>query len=421
MSLLANMMNEYLCIKEINKKNDDHYRFECIGYIDVHAESVLKPLYAIPAGAQVMLNFAQVDRVNSMGLSLLLKCFEALEINGTRVEVYNLNRMIKMLFKITGLGRFLKIDSTNDATASKPATARPRIPQPKLVPCTPAQEQKPRRSNNSTVSIAKPVDPKTIGSFARRADVVRSVSRYGKLNFVASLQTGGQLGGWYMLNTYLQNNLKKAIHFEQCPAGQEITGVTADMLFAKPFEACEMMSKYAFLPVMRPRGDADEIVILTRADENRELGEIPDAKVAVASTSSFVYLLGRLICDENGIDSNRFQYIPSGNEIKALQMLLKRRVDLLFMLQKTYWGLSSFSRNAIRLLDQSETNFAFHLFCVSPKQDTLTKPLGDLLSQMSENTKGQQILKDVRIDGWHRPEDGEIDMLMRLFERYVVA
>ena len=46
-----------------------------------------------------------------MGLSLLLKLFEEWEGKDIKVEVQNPNRMVNMLFKITGLGRFVKGDS----------------------------------------------------------------------------------------------------------------------------------------------------------------------------------------------------------------------------------------------------------------------------------------------------------------------
>lgn len=76
----------------------------------------------------------------------------------------------------------------------------------------------------------------------------------GKLNFVASLQVGAQLSGWYLLNTYLQRRLRQAIHFEQLPAGHDLTDGAVDILFAKPFEACAMIRARRFLPVLRPQG-----------------------------------------------------------------------------------------------------------------------------------------------------------------------
>ncbi len=87
------------------------YHYDIIGSIDASSASVLDPLSNIPAESHVLLDFANVERVNSMGLSLLLKLFEDWERNRIRVEVQHLNRMINMLFKITTNVTFINVDS----------------------------------------------------------------------------------------------------------------------------------------------------------------------------------------------------------------------------------------------------------------------------------------------------------------------
>ena len=169
---------------------DFHYNF--IGSIDANATATLEVLDAVPAQSHVLLDFQQVERVNSMGLSLLLKLFEEWEGKQIKVEVQNLNRMVSMLFKITGLGRFVKNDGSNSANPEPPRHAE----------------------QDAALALLKTV-------------------AHDKLNFVASLQSGQQLTGWYLLNTYLQRRLKKAIHFEQ--VNDTLNGSTIDFLFAKPF------------------------------------------------------------------------------------------------------------------------------------------------------------------------------------------
>lgn len=207
---------------------DNSYCYNFIGSIDAHANPVLESLAAIPSQAHVLLDFSQVERVNSMGLSLLLKLFEEWERKKIRVEVQRLDRMVSMLFKITGLGRFVKSDGNAAAQDSFFATAVP--------------------------------EPRHAEIRQKSADAA-----HDKLNFVASLQSGQQLTGWYLLNTYLQRRMKKAIHFEQ--SMEHPNGDTTDLLFARPFEACAMIKRYGFLPAMRPVAEVDEVVLLTRADD----------------------------------------------------------------------------------------------------------------------------------------------------------
>lgn len=353
------------------------------GSVDAHSGPVLDAISTAPDNSRVSLDFIRVERVNSMGLSLLLKLFENWEKRGIKVEVNNPNRMVGMLFKITGLARFLKTEVSLPSEKAQPAIV-------------------------SAVQAAKPSAeaPPAPGG--------------GKLTFIASLQTGAQLSGWYLLNTYLQRRLQQAIHFEQLPAGHEIAGQTVDFLFAKPFEACAMMENRGFIPLLRPQGEADEVVIVMRADDPRSLQGMENIQAVTASQGSFVYLLGRFLCDENGLDSSRFQHHFAGNEIKAIQMLLKQQADVLFMLKKTYQGLSGLTRSNTRVVDQSDTQFAFHLLCVAPHAQEFAEPLRKVLEAMPGDEQGKGILKDIQIEGWCVPQEGEIAMLKRLFGNYSV-
>ena len=297
-----------------------------------------------------------------------------------------------MLFKITGLGRFL--------------------------PGQVAQAAHIVEANNVAANPAPPLHsdkPKSEGKET-------TYSTNTTLKFVANLQTGQQISGWYLLNTYLQRRLERAIHLEQPQYGQEVTDLSADLFFSKPFEALSMIHNHGFVPLLRPDSEADEVVILARYEDNRNLTDFSNAKVSTASKNSFVYILGRSLCDESGLDSGTFDVVFAGNEIKALQMLVKKQVNLLFMLKKTYEGLSSFARDSTRLIDESKTNFAFHLFCSAPYlTSAIHESLSNTLLEMASDEKGKQVLEDIDISGWRKPDEGELKMLELLFKRYSAA
>jgi hypothetical protein len=292
--------------------------------------------------------------------------------------------MVNMLFKITGLGRFLQ---GNGTTVSGPI-------------------------GRKVINPIRPIHPQHASRNAESSAITG-----GKLNFVASLQSGHQLSGWYLLNTYLQRKMQRAIHFEQL---QDINNEAFHLFFANPFDACAIMKKKGFVPLVRPISAADEVVILARADDSRKLADFKDyeAKIITAGQGSFVYILGRFLCDENGLDSSNFAYEFAGNEIKSLQMLIRKKADIAFLLKKTYEGLSSFSRSNVRLLDESVTDFAFHQFCVAPNLQSKGEELSNILMKMEQDEQGQQILSDIQFDGWCKPEDGEMKMLQMVFDRY---
>lgn len=365
---------------QLISNEDEQYYFDCKGSIDAHATPAFGVFNPVPSGASVILDFNDIERVNSMGLSLLLKLFDEWERGGTRVEVQNLNKMTSMLFKITGLGRFVKGAET---------------------------------ASSGTKSI-EPAAPIHIHKSDDDIPAETAVNK-SKLNFVASLQTGDQLSGWYLLNTYLQRRMQKVIHFEQT---QDVKNQTPDLLFSKPFEACAMMKK-GFIPLMRPIAEADEVAILCRSDDERSLADLGKANVATATETSFVYLLGRFLCDESGVDTSKYNFHFAGNEIKALQMLIRKQVDVLFMQKKSYEGLSSLSRKNVRLLDASETNFTTHIFSVAPYLNGEGEALSEILIEMENDEQGRQILQDLQFEGWCKPEQGELKMLEMVFDRYV--
>ncbi len=377
-------ISEVLTIKPAASQEEGKYIFDCAGSIDAHAEKPLQVLRNLPSGVHVILDFDNIERVNSMGLSLLLKIFEDWEQANTQIEVRNLNRMVSMLFKITGLGRFIQ---GSGASASAPSSRKIIEPTAPLHNSTEAQDS-------------------------------GDVSRDSKLNFIASLQSGHQLSGWYLFNTYLQRKMQRAIHFEQLHDIDK----KADfhLFFAKPFDACAKMKEKGFVPLVRPISDPDEVVILLREDDSRSLLDFKDKKpnVVTADQGSFVYLLGRFLCDESGLDSSGFNFVFSGNEIKSLQMLIRKKADMAFILKKTYQGLSSFSRKNVRLLDESETDFAYHLFCIAPQLKDEADKLTEVLLQMEQDEQGKQILSDIQFDGWCKPEEGELKMLQMVFNRY---
>lgn len=373
-----------LTIQQVqNKDNSIHY--DCIGSIDAHAAPVLEGLNSVPANTSVLLDFSKIERVNSMGLSLLLKLFEEWENNSVDIEIKHLNRMVSMLFKITGLGRFINKGGSDVKTVTEPL-------KPKIAVVTPNTD------NEQVIPV-------------------NSDAEHGKLNFVATLQTGQQLTGWYLMNTYLQRKMQRAIHFEQAYGVD--TNTPKDLVFTNPFEACSMIKSKGYIPVMRPKGEADEVVILVRNGEDIEIDGLKKTKVVTANEQSFVYLLGRFLCDESGADSSTFDFEFAGNEIKALQMLIRKKADMLFMLKKTYEGLSSFAKSNVMALDESATEFAYHLFCVAPYIKDQAGQIGTILTDMQTDEKGQQTLKDIQFDGWCKPEEGELNMLQMVYDKYV--
>jgi anti-anti-sigma factor len=376
------------------------FTYTLSGQIDVSAGSTLDSLGKVPQNAQVILDFANVERVNSMGLAQLMKLLEQWKQAQVNIEVRNLNRMVSMLFKMTGLNRYFVTEQTEASQQVKTANG--------------ATVSTPSSSTGQDMSKLRQV---------HRIRVVKEQheqSASNKLQFSVSLQSNQQLTGWYFFNTLLQRRLEKAISVDIKQPGQVAELHENALVFASPFDACALINEHQFIPIARPMNDTDEVSIITRKkDEGKNMAEFANAAVVTAMQNSFVYLLGRFLCDEYELDSSKLNYSFTGNEIKALQTLLKGQADILFMLKKNYHELSVLSRGDTHLLTESETAMAYHMLLLSPHYETLKSSLTDTLLNLHEDEKGAEVLNDLGLKGWCAPEDDEISMLLMLYNRYV--
>jgi anti-anti-sigma factor len=58
---------------------------------------------AARSGSSIRLDFSRVDRINSMGIALLLKALKELKQAGKAVEIAGANDMIQASFKMMGI------------------------------------------------------------------------------------------------------------------------------------------------------------------------------------------------------------------------------------------------------------------------------------------------------------------------------
>jgi anti-anti-sigma regulatory factor len=371
--------------------------FSLLGNIDVNAVTILETLYVVPEQCAVTLDFAQLQRVNSMGLAQLLKLFQHWQARRITISIINVNRMIGVLFKMTGLTGYL-----SDAPIPTPvgAVAIPNVP---------------------TLSPARPATDAPIPTPARAS---QTHTRTDKLSLWVSAQSSQQMNGWYFFNTYLQRQLGREVHLEISHGAMTERRNRAedmDIVFTKPFDATRLMLQHDYRPLLRPIDQTDEVTLLVRSNDIRQtLAEFKGGKIVTAAPDNFVYLLGRFLLEADEDTPTDMDYVFSGHDIKALQMLLKGSADILFMLSDTYRGLSGLTRKMLREIDQSETAFAFHLFCVAPHCTELGDALADVLLNMGMDSQGRQVLADLGIPGWVKPTPDECDMLSMLFKRYAI-
>lgn len=359
------------------------------GVIDGDAKDILGQLRVIQGN--VVLDFSGVQRVNSMGLALLLTVFRDLHDQGISLTATGMNRMTAMLFKMTGMNQYLIDDAVVPTpTESLPATGL-------------------SKSANSVVVAAPSVLAKPSGEDFMRLSV--------------DLQERAQLEGWYFLNTYLQRRWGRLLRLEPRFGALDQEYMTppehADIAFVSPFDVCSLISQ-GFSVLRFPLCPADEAVIVCRDNDHRQSwADFERPKILTARLESYVYLLGRLLMDESGFPSEQANYLFVGNDIKALQMLLRGMGDLVILPKRVFVGLAALTKEDLRVMDETQTDFAFHALCVAPHRQREASAIADLFDGIVGDGKGQKILAELGIHDWRPPQPEEMDMLMQVYRRYI--
>ncbi len=346
-------------------------RFVLRGVIDAHAAQPLKALEAVPDGTEVVLDFREIQRVNSMGLALLAEEIRKLEARHCRVQVENPNRMVSLLFKVSGFGRWIGLAESAQAQRAAPSLSRPIAP-----------------ASKGTAPVAR------------------------KWRLVAEVGVSHRLNGWFLFNTYLQRQLQVQMGFQ--PLEGEVAG---DLVFVNPCLAASLILARQFEPLAKPSRETDEVIIATR--HGQACRPASWKRIAVTSRQSFTYLLGRFMLDEAGVDSGEIAFEESRTEIKAVQMVVRGQVDAIFLSKRTYSGLSSFSKKQLEVCDESRVELAAHLLCAGPTvPQEARERLKAILFRMGGDPKGSQILKELEIVGWEPVAQEELDLLLNVFRRY---
>jgi len=74
------------------------------GQIDSHTESHFEDLVRRISGRKVNMDFSNTDRINSMGIAILLRSIKKIkEEKNSEVVVFGENRTNALLFRITGV------------------------------------------------------------------------------------------------------------------------------------------------------------------------------------------------------------------------------------------------------------------------------------------------------------------------------
>ena len=207
------------------------------------------------------------------------------------------------------------------------------------------------------------------------------------LNFlVAPDFSPERFAGWHMLNTLLQRRTGIHLHLltPASPSEQAelLAAKKADLVYANPFDAADMIRSQGYIPFARPIGRSDEMVIATCAESSlQKIEDIkPGHRIALTDNKD-VKLIGLRLLEPADLDESLIEWVPVESFQAAARLAIKGDVQASFFLAEAYASLTRMTRSQLKVLVQSRISDISHVVLAHPR-------MADQLPRISEALLG---------------------------------
>lgn len=233
-----------------------------------------------------------------------------------------------------------------------------------------------------------------------------------------------QIAGWQIFNTWLQRQLSEGIHFELYDSfdqqHQAIKADKVDLIYANPYDAAMLVRDKGFIAIAKPKGKADEAMVVVNAESDIKSVEDlkPGTKVATTDDPD-VHVMGMIMLEPADLNTDNVEITQCDSYILVAKQLIRGTCDVGFFLEDTYRDLSSMVREQMHSLVTSQIQIIQHVLLVGPELFNRKDELLQSLESMSSNEKGQGVLDSLGIQGWELLEQEEVEFMIDLMSTLV--
>lgn len=228
----------------------------------------------------------------------------------------------------------------------------------------------------------------------------------------------GHLAGWYLLNVHLQRTLKVGSTVEPGPGEddfQRLFGQPSLIVLANAYQTLQGQRQAGWLPVARPVGLYDELLVLARRQGDRP-SRLP-VRVGCASRQSWLPRAGAQALVQQGLLEDDCDIVALGGEAAAIDALLRGDTDLTLLDKRAWSGLVPGVREQLYCVAESQQRRCFSTLCLSPDLAALHGPLMELLEQLPVHPTGEHLLTDLGFPGFAPVDETDLAPLQAwLFE-----
>lgn len=228
--------------------------------------------------------------------------------------------------------------------------------------------------------------------------------------------------GWHLLNTRLQRITGTTIHLQTPVNAQEeqslIAANKADLIYANPFDATQLIRQMGYLPLVRPRNKPDEMVIATAATQSIEtLDDLkPDMRV-LHTENRDVKLIGLRLLEAADLHEDNLHWLPVDAFQSVARKLIAGEAEAGFFLASAYHGLSSLTLRQLRVLIESKLTDISHVLLLHPRHAEQQSKLQQAFVDIGSGAGGQMTLDDLGLpEGFEVLSQEDAEFMLDLME-----
>jgi ABC-type phosphate/phosphonate transport system substrate-binding protein len=181
-----------------------------------------------------------------------------------------------------------------------------------------------------------------------------------------------RFAGWHMLNTTLQRRSGIGLHLLTPASAHEqaeiLAADKADLVYANPFDATDMIRNQGYIPFARPAKRYDEMVIATGAESGTQCVEDLKAGCRIAITNNKdVRLIGLRLLEPADLTEDLIRWVLVDSYQAAARQAIKGEVEAAFFLADAYASLTRMTRSQLRVLVESAISDISHVVLAHPR------------------------------------------------------
>ena len=231
-----------------------------------------------------------------------------------------------------------------------------------------------------------------------------------------------RFAGWHMLNTLLQRRSGVKLHLLTPADAPEqarlLADQQADLVYANPFDATDMIHGQGFIPFARPRLHYDEMVIATASNSGTLVIEDlkPGCRIAVTDNKD-VRLIGLRLLEPADLNETLIEWVPVESHQAGARLAIKGEVNAAFFLADAFASLTRLTRSQLHVLMESRISDLSHVVLAHPRMQADLPALRDALLGLGQQASDAAVLEALGLpNGFEAMTREDADFMIDLMD-----